>query len=317
MPRARRPPAAPPPPARPLPRYPVFVLSKGRWQNPMTVKFLLRDEVPFRLVVEPSEEAAYREAIPAAPLLVAPRDNMGATGVRCFIREVAIEEGWERHWQLDDNMADVRRLYRGKRIPCNSGVAFRVCEDFTDRYTNIGVSGLNYQMFVTDETPVPFYLNCHVYSCVLVWNRMPYRWRLPLNDDTDLCLQVLSAGLCTVNINVFHVDKMQTMKMSGGQGVLYHGDGRLRMAKTLERAWPYVVQTHRRFQRPQHVVRDGWRGFDQPLIRRTDIDWDALPAVDEYGMVLEQRAAEIRSPLVRALVDAWAESGGEITASRS
>jgi hypothetical protein len=297
--------------SHPLPRYPVFVLSKGRWQNPLTAKFLLRDEVPFRLVVEPSEEAAYRDALPDADLLIAPHDRMGATGVRCFIRDVAIDEGWERHWQLDDNMLAVLRLYRGRRIRCNSSIGFRACEDFTDRYENIGVSGLNYDVFVPDDTPVPFYLNCHVYSCVLVWNRMPYRWRLPLNDDTDLCLQVLSAGLCTVNINVFMVAKMATMTMPGGQGSLYHGDGRLRMARTLEQAWPYVVETRRRFKRPQHVVRDGWRGFDTPLIRRSDVAWDELPAVDEYGAVLQQKA-EIRSPLVQRVVDQWTADGNPV-----
>lgn len=291
---------------RTLPRYPVFVPSKGRWQNPMTAKFLTKDGVPFRLVVEPAEEAAYRAALPDVEMLVTPHDDMKLLGVRNWIRDVSIEEGWSRHWQLDDNIQDTRRLYRGKRIPCNSGVALRVCEDFTDRYTNIGVSGLNYQMFVTDETPTPFYLNCHVYSCSLVSNEMPYRWRLIYNDDTDLCLQVLAGGLCTVALNVFMAHKQRTMVHAGGNTTsIYTGDGRAVMARSLERVWPFVVTTKRRFRRPQHVIRGAWAGFDTPLIRRTDIDWDNLPPIDEYGLDLIQVAEEIRSPVIRDILEDW------------
>lgn len=290
-------------PERILPRYPVYVLSKSRPRTCITAHRLVRDQVPFRLVVEPAQVDEYREANSAATLLITPRDSMGATGVRNFIADHSTAAGDERHWQLDDNMQGYRRLYHGRRFPVAAGIALRVVEDMTDRYTNIGVSGHNYTMFVPDTSTTPYYLNCHVYSSVLIWNRMPYRWRLPLNDDTDLCLQVLSGGLCTLAVNVFNVHKVRTGNMRGGQAQLYHGHGRLKMAKTLERVWPHVVTTERRFGRAQHVIRGQWRGFDTPLIRRTDIDWDNLPAVDEYGMRLNQVADEIRSPIVQRLHD--------------
>ena len=38
-----------------LPKYPVYVISKGRADNCLTPKFLIQDEVPFFLVVEPQE----------------------------------------------------------------------------------------------------------------------------------------------------------------------------------------------------------------------------------------------------------------------
>lgn len=38
----------------------------------------------------------------------------------------------------------------------------------------------------------------HVYSCTLILNSIEQRWRLLYNDDTDLCLQVLAAGWCTI-----------------------------------------------------------------------------------------------------------------------
>jgi hypothetical protein len=290
-----------------LPRYPVFVPSKGRHTTAgptMTVGRLLSDGVPFRLVVEPSEAERYAARWPDAELLVTPHDEMRLLGVRNWIRDVSIAEGHDRHWQLDDNIKDFRRFHRGHRIPVNVGVALRVCEDFTDRYTNIGVSGLNYQTFVRAETTAPFWHNVHVYSTSLIWNRMEHRWRALYNDDTDLCLQVLAAGLCTVALNIFMADKAPTMIVKGGNtDDLYQGDGRLRMARSLQRQWPHVVETKRRFGRPQHVIRGAWRAFDTPLIRRTDIDWSALPALDEYGLDLVQVADEIQSPTMRRLLE--------------
>lgn len=297
------------------PRYPVYIPSKGRWDSALTAKFLDRDKVPFHLVVEPQEYDEYASRFGQDRVLELPFSNLGQGSIpaRNWIRQHSIDAGHKRHWQIDDNCVDIRRLYKGKRIPCDSGIALRVVEDFTDRYTNIGVSGLNYQMFVLNETPTPFYLNCHVYSCSLVWNEMPYKWRGRYNEDTDLCLQVLSAGLCTVALNVFMIDKQRTMKMTGGNSdELYKGDGRTKMARSLERAWPYVVETKRRFKRPQHVVRGSWRGFDTQLERRTDIDWDAL-TTNEYGLNLVQVKEQIRSKELQSLINERTENQPEGT----
>ena len=115
------------------------------------------------------------------------------------------------------------------------------------------------------------------------------------NEDTDLCLQVLSGGWCTVLMNAFLIDKMATMQMKGGNtDVLYKGDGRLVMAKSLERMWPGVVKTERRFNRPQHVIKNAWKGFDTELIRRKDIDWDNLKT-NNYGMKLKQVTETVKS----------------------
>lgn len=291
------------------PRYPVYVPSKGRYEACQTVQFLIRDNVPFFLVVEPSEEQQYRARFPEAEILVLPQDNMRLLGARLWIREHSIANGHARHWQLDDNIRTLMRFYKGVRMVCNANIALRACEDFTDRYENIGVSGLNYDTFVRPGggyTP-PFYLNCHVYSASLINNKMPYKWRLVYNDDTDLCLQVLSGGMCTVALNAFLAQKINTMVVKGGNtDDLYRGDGRLRMARMLERQWPYVVTTDRRFQRPQHVVRDAWRGFDTKLIRRKDIDWDNLEPVD-YNMTLKQTGDEIKSPELQRMMNEYQE----------
>lgn len=286
-----------------LPRYPIYVISKSRAQRGLTARFLIRDGVPFSLIVEPQEADAYAAAFGADRLLILPFSNLGQGSIpaRNWVWEHAQAAGHARHWILDDNIKRVCRWVGAKRFTCASGPCFAATEDVIERYENVAVAGLNYQFFARrgDRPPTaPFWLNVHVYSCLLIRNDLPQRWRGRYNEDTDLCLQVLAAGWCTVLLNAFMIDKMQTMTMAGGNSAsLYQGDGRLKMARSLERLWPGVVTVDRRWQRPQHVV--NWKKFDTPLKLRDGVDLSAL-LPNEYGMHLEQ-VAPIKSERLRAL----------------
>jgi hypothetical protein len=292
-----------------VPKYPIYIPSKGRYEKCLTAKFLIEDEVPFWLVVENEEAKEYASRYGKERILILPFSNRGLIYARNWIKQHSIDNGDVRHWQLDDNIVAVYRAYKGARLYCDSGVGLRVCEDFVDRYENVAIAGLNYTMFVlpsgtgcSDRIP-PYYLNCHVYSCSLILNSIPYKWRSIYNDDTDLCLQVLAGGWCTVLINAFSAQKKATMTIKGGNtDALYKGDGRLRMAKSLERLWPGVVETKRRFKRPQHVIKNSWRGFDTPLKIKSGIDLSKLPKVDEYGMTLARKASEIKNDRLRKIV---------------
>jgi hypothetical protein len=285
-----------------LPKYPIYVPSKGRYETGLTPKFLIRDKVPFNLVVEPQEAEEYRSRYPEANLLILPWSNLGTGGliaVRNWCKEHSTKNGHKRHWQLDDNIRSVMRKWEGKRLPCESGPAFAAVEDFVDRYENVAIAGMNYSFFAVG-TKKPYVLNAHVYSCTLVLNEIPNRWRLAYNDDTDMCLQVLADGWCTVQTNIFLIEKMQTMKVKGGNTPIYQADGRLRMARMLERQWPHVVETNRRFGRPQHIVKYAWRRFDTQLKLKAGIDLKKLPA-NEYGLKLTA-VSKIKSEHIKALV---------------
>lgn len=285
------------------PRYPVYIPSKGRAGVCYTAQLLDRDSIPFRLVVEPQEHSEYSSRFGCSRVLALPFRDLGQGSIpaRNWIKDHATAEGHERHWQLDDNLRETFRWFRGYRVPCHSGIALSVVEDFTDRYENIAISGMNYTTFVIGKSK-PFHVNQRVYSCSLILNRIPQRWRGRYNEDTDLCLQVLAAGWCTVLVNAFLVEKKATMLMQGGNAAeLYAGDGRAKMARALERLWPGVVETKRRFRRPQHVVKDSWRMFDTPLKLKPGVDLANLPPNDEYGMELKQ-LKPVKSAAVRNLL---------------
>ncbi len=291
-----------------LPRYPIFIPTKERSDVDLTASYLRQDGVPFTLVIEPQEFDIYAAHYGKECLLVLPENDRGLIYVRNWIKDYATALGVDRHWQIDDNIAGFRRWYKGARIRCHSAIALRVCEDFSDRYTNVAISGLNYSMFAVASGQPPFVLNAHVYSCTLILNEIPHRFRPPANEDVDMCLQVLSDGWCTVQINAFLCEKKPTMTIPGGQtDIAYRGDGRLDMARALERAWPGVVRTGRRYNRPQHVVHSGWRKFDTALIPREGVEISREP--NEYGMRLK-RVAKVRSESLSKLATSYNREQG-------
>lgn len=285
-----------------LPRYPVYIPSKGRYGNCLTAKILDKNNVPFYLVIESQEWHFYAAAFGKERILELPFSNQGSViPARNWIKEHATTTGYLRHWQLDDNIQRFYRFYRGERIRCLAGIALSVTEDFVDRYENVAIAGLNYTFFGTRNLP-PFYRNVHVYSCSLILNSLPYQWRGQFNEDTDFCLQVLAGGWCTILINAFLAHKRATMEKKGGNtSELYQGDGRLKMARSLERLWPGVVKTGRRFRRPQHIVKDSWRRFDAPLKLKPGVNLEDFESVDEYGMKLIQ-VKEIKSEALKKLL---------------
>lgn len=257
-------------------RYPIYVISKGRSDlKSHTAEFLIEEKIPFRLVVEPQEVDVYAERFGRERLRVLPFSNLGLGSIpaRNWCWEDAKASGAKRHWILDDNIRFVATLKKGKRLRCSADEAFTKVEEFVDRYENIGIAGLNYWMFAFAPDIPPFYLNHHVYSCLLILNALPQRWRGRYNEDTDLCLQVLSTyQWCTVNMNAYLIYKMTTMTCKGGNTAeLYKGNGRLKMARSLEHAWlhvPGLVKTTFKFGRPQHHV--NWKWFRTPLRKCQD-----------------------------------------------
>ena len=280
------------------PNYPVYVISKGRWESRLTVKALLSKNIPFHVVIEPQEYEQYSAVIDPKNILVLPFSNLGQGSIpaRNWVWEYSISIGADRHWILDDN---IRGFYfrhgKNSRDRVADGEIFRACEDFVDRYENVALAGMNYVFFGTQDPAViktspPFYLNHRIYSCILIKNDIPYRWRGRYNEDTDLSLRALKDGWCTVLFNAFLCGKQATMTMKGGNTEslykLDNEDGRLLMAQSLQRQHPDVVKITRKWGRWQHQV--DYRPFKRNrLIKKEGME---IPeGVNNYGMVLMKR----------------------------
>ena len=272
------------------PKYPVYIISKGRAKRCLTARELTLMNVPFYLVVEPQEEEEYRKEWSNANIIVTPFSNLGqgSIPVRNFVWEHSITNGDKRHWILDDNLEGFHRLNRNMKPKVMDGTIFRCSEDFTERYSNVPISGMNYYCFckATDKVP-PYYLNTRVYSCILIKNNLPFRWRGKYNEDTDLCLRTLKAGYCTILFNAFLVGKVTTMRMKGGNTGEVYGDTdqRKEFAESLQKQHPDVVRVVWRYDRWHHQV--NYKPFKKnKLIRVENYDKLVKKGIDNYGMKL-------------------------------
>lgn len=276
------------------PKYPVYVISKGRWELRHTAKALLACSIPFHIVIEPQEYDQYAAVIDPSLILTLPFSNLGQGSIpaRNWVWEHSISIGAKKHWILDDNIRDFYRLQKNMKYRVTSGVTFKACEDFTDRYKNIALSGMQYEMFVPHMVKTnPFILNTRVYSCILIRNDIPYRWRGRYNEDTDLSLRALKDGWCTVLFQAFLANKIETMAVKGGNtDELYKDDGRLKMAQSLQQQHPDVVKIVYKWRRWQHVV--DYKPFKKnKLALRSDA---VIPqGVNNYGMVLTSPQDEV------------------------
>jgi hypothetical protein len=272
------------------PQYPIYIISKGRWESRLTSKALELISVPYHIVVEPQEYDNYASVIDKNKILVLPFSNLGQGGIpaRNWVWEHSISIGAKRHWILDDNIGWFARVNFNKKIKVNNGLCFKITEDFVDRYKNIALAGLQYGVFAPSGQKIkPYVLNTRVYSCILIKNDIPFRWRGRYNEDTDLSIRVLKAGWCTFLIQIFVCDKMTTMTMKGGNTEslykLNNADGRLLMAQSLQKQHPDIVKIKRKFGRWQHSV--NFKIFKKNiLIPCDDIDFSKIPKVNNYGM---------------------------------
>jgi hypothetical protein len=276
------------------PKHPVYVISKGRWESRLTVKALTVRNIPHRVVIEPQEYEQYAAVMNPATLLVLPFSNlgMGSIPARNWVWEHSLSEGHARHWILDDNIMDFFRLTDNNRWKTDSAATFLAVEDFSDRYENVALSGMNYKMFAPKRAKKnPITMNTRVYSCILILNSIPYRWRGRYNEDTDLSLRALKDGWCTLLFNAFLIDKATTMTMKGGNTEeLYkldgQKDGRLLMAQSLQAQHPDVVKIVRKWGRWQHSV--DYRPFKANRLKRKP--GVVIPeGVNNYGMVLVKK----------------------------
>lgn len=284
------------------PDHPIYIVSKGRWDSRLTSRSLEAMGVPYFIIVEQSEYENYAEFIDKKKILVLPQsfldeyetlDDLGNTkskgpgAARNFCWHHAIQSGAKWHWVLDDNINGFVRLNRNERIKVQSGTIFKAAEDFVDRYENVAQAGFEYRFFAGGgrREKAPYRTNTRVYSCILIRNDIPFRWRGRYNEDTILSLDILTAGWATILFQAFLQNKAATQTVKGGNSKdFYDHEGTTSKSKMLVDIYPQYSRLAHRYGRDHHHV--DYSSFQATkLIRKTGID--ILQGVNNYGMVLK------------------------------
>ena len=234
--------------------------------------------MPYSIVVEENEYDKYASVIDKDKILILPEQyikdydscttalyqeesfitdhgtSKGSGPARNFCWEHSLENGATSHWLLDDNIKAFGRINRNLYIHVTSGTIFKAAEDFIERYENVALAGFNYDFLAKAKTKLPaFVKNTRIYSCLLIRNDIPYRWRAKYNEDTDLSLRVLKDGWCTIQFNAFIQEKATTQTMEGGNEEIYK-NGTLDKSKMLAKLHPDVAEVVWKFNRWHHHV---------------------------------------------------------------
>lgn len=149
-----------------LPRYPIYIVSKGRADTRCTSRSLERIGVPYYIAIEPQDYDAYSTVIDKKKILVLPFSNHGdgPGRARNWCWDHATSLNATRHWVLDDNISDFYRLHENQRIRVNDGAIFRAAEDFIDRYENVPIAGFQYRFFIAPNSKYPPLLRIHAFT---------------------------------------------------------------------------------------------------------------------------------------------------------
>ena len=282
------------------PDYPIYIVSKGRWESRLTSKALERMNVPYFIIIEEQEYDQYASVIDPQKILILPRhylenydtfDDLGFSkskgpgSARNFAWDHSISINAPWHWVMDDNIASFQRLNRNLMVKVTNGAIFKASEDFVNRYENLAIAGFNYDFFCqSKEKHPPFILNTRIYSCLLIRNDIPYRWRGRYNEDTDLSLRALKDGWCTVQFNAFIQEKAQTQTMKGGNSdEFYFKEGTMPKSQMLADMHPDVAKVVWKFNRWHHHV--DYRAFKKNRLRFKP-DLNIPNVVNNYGMKL-------------------------------
>ena len=127
------------------PRFPVYVVSKGRHETRFTSKALDAMQVPHSIVIEAQEYDLYARVIDRTKLLVLDRrfqddydtcDDLGSTkskgpgAARNFAWSHALAAGHAWHWVMDDNIRLFYWMRRNHKYPVKDGTIFYAMEDW-------------------------------------------------------------------------------------------------------------------------------------------------------------------------------------------
>lgn len=283
-----------------IPQFPLYIVSKGRADSRLTAKSLEAMGVPYFIVVEEQERAAYSAVIdPARVLVLDPQcqadydtfDELGATKgkgpgpARNFAWDHSIANGHAWHWVMDDNIRGFYRLNQNQKKKVLDGAIFAAMENFCLRFENVAMAGPNYHMFAKARDRLPPYItNTRIYSCNLIRNATPFRWRGRYNEDTDLSLRMLKARWCTVQFNAFLQGKVGTQTVKGGNTAeFYAREGTAPKSRMQKLMHPDVTTLVWKFGREHHHV--DYRPFAaNKLVLRASVKIEA--GVDDFGMVL-------------------------------
>lgn len=235
-------------------QYPIFVISYNRAKNHTTAKWLAKYEVAHYMVVHKEQLDEYKkyqtpemkkyttflvfddsyklkyETCDDIPHRI---QNAGSGAERNFAWDYSIKIGAKAHWLMDDNMQFMHIIgvnpkgifVRRKCTKKDFQEKWHRAEHFFNKYENLLMMELAQNDFYINQRELTYALNTRCFSCNLIWNDMPLRWRGRYNEDVILSTDIMVSGYCIASyVAGVRKAKQSTRCAVGGNHATKTGD---------------------------------------------------------------------------------------------
>lgn len=205
----------------------IFIPTKNRVENSPLLKFAEEQKASAIIVVEPQDFHKYHERFPRFNYMQLPKNDMGITYVRNYIKEYSEKQQMQNYWQLDDDISGL--FYRDGTKLVRSG--FEVLSKAKEQFLKNGIAlgALEYRQFAWSATK-EIVENSFCDSCVFVNNEkitdLRYRNYVEGKEDRDFAMQVIKYGHKTGRTTLFAFSSPPNGSNAGGLKEIFYDLGK-------------------------------------------------------------------------------------------
>jgi len=211
-------------------KYPISILSYGRYNQNKTSKYLLKCKIKHYIFVEECEYNLYiknyynklnDEDKWLVNIINTYNDfhllNLGGSPVRNYILDYWLKQGVERCWMLDDNINCYKRYNKGLKLKIYSDLIFSSIERYIKEYDNVGICSHNICGFVRSNlNRGVIVLNQKHYSSLLLLTNKQFRFKHKYNEDVLISIDYIISGKINFCFNHILYNKNTSGKDTGG-----------------------------------------------------------------------------------------------------
>ena len=226
-------------------KYPVCIISKDRSDICTTHNLFESNGIKYFYMVEPQDYDAYVERFGKDKVVNIKANDKGVYYVRNFCIDWSKKQGYEKHWQIDDNVKKLfyrpNNKYKGTRDRYEIKNVIKMLvsiEKIADKCVNYGGGCLGHDGFAFSKKN-NIDLNKMIYCFQLINNNIKSRYQPNTSEDVDFSVRLLMEKYVTLVFNEYSFTKPKSGSTKGGcNSADYKNNGRKKMNVTLCQTYP-------------------------------------------------------------------------------
>ncbi len=226
-------------------KYPICIISKDRADICTTHKLLDYDGITYFYFVEPQDYNKYVERFGKDKVINIGENDKGVYYVRNFCIEWSKKQGYEKHWQTDDDLKQLlfRPMNKIKGLRSREKInnplkMLNTIENIADRCVNYGGGCIGHDGFAFAKKR-DIDVNKMIYCFQLINNSIKARYQPNTSEDIDFSIRLLRENYVTLLFNKYSFTTPKSGSIKGGcNSADYKDNGRKKMNIGLCKEYP-------------------------------------------------------------------------------